>query len=167
MSHESRRWIYKDSDQLVSHCRCDVGISGCLPQLDCPWCGCGWLFTCAKCRKAFTFGRIDHIDEPELGLIARQQASLFTDGNPSPEAVALILEDFAALVKGHDVGERVVVLDGVLISADHAGALKLAGLHAHHDLAWLPQRRAIEHPTVMSEILANGEYWHDRRIERE
>ena len=54
---EKHLYLRKANNDLVSHCRCakeDALISSPC-QMDCPWCGCGWLFTCSRCRKAFTF----------------------------------------------------------------------------------------------------------------
>ena len=38
-------YLEKDNDQLVSFCSCEPAYITYPPQLDCPWCGCGWLFT--------------------------------------------------------------------------------------------------------------------------
>src|SRR6266566_1407987 len=48
-------YLRKANDNLVSHCKCDEAYISAPSQMDCPWCGCGWLFTCSHCRKAFTF----------------------------------------------------------------------------------------------------------------
>jgi len=53
----------QDNDDLCSHCSCDPAYITFPPQMDCPWCGCGWLFTCTRCRKAFTFARGVEVDE--------------------------------------------------------------------------------------------------------
>src|SRR5262249_32220662 len=58
-------YLRKANDDLVSHCGCDKAdalvSSPC--QMDCPWCGCGWLFGCSRCRKAFTFAEAVEVDE--------------------------------------------------------------------------------------------------------
>ncbi len=48
-------YLKKANDDLVSNCKCNDGRITYPPQQDCPWCGCGWLFTCISSRKAFTF----------------------------------------------------------------------------------------------------------------
>src|SRR5687768_15525058 len=48
-------YLKKATAELVSNCKCDDGRITYPPQQGCPWCGCGWLFTCISCRKAFTF----------------------------------------------------------------------------------------------------------------
>jgi hypothetical protein len=47
-------YLRKANDDFVSHCKCpkaDSLISS-PGQMDCPWCGCGWLFICSRCNKA-------------------------------------------------------------------------------------------------------------------
>ncbi|HJN76044.1 MAG TPA: hypothetical protein QGF58_19085 [Myxococcota bacterium] len=51
------RFLIKDSDDLLSFCKCDTGLVGVPGQLDCPWCGCGWMLSCIDCRKSFVFAR--------------------------------------------------------------------------------------------------------------
>src|SRR5271166_289679 len=55
-------YLVKASDDLISHCACRNTIIGAPLQMDCPWCGCGWLFLCPKCRKPFTFARAEKVD---------------------------------------------------------------------------------------------------------
>ena len=57
-------YLAKANDNLVSHCRCAEALITFPPQMDCPWCGCGWLFTCIVCRKAFTFAKGVVVSEP-------------------------------------------------------------------------------------------------------
>ena len=63
------KYIAKANNDVLSHCQCADTLAAGPAQLDCPWCGCGWLFSCIKCRKAFTFGRVvsapvDSADSP-------------------------------------------------------------------------------------------------------
>src|SRR5437016_4029669 len=55
-------YLVKASNDLISHCACEHAIIGAPSQMDCPWCGCGWLFVCATCRKAFTFARAEEVE---------------------------------------------------------------------------------------------------------
>src|SRR4026209_457862 len=48
-------YLKRANKDLIAHCKCNDGRITYPPQMDCPWCGCGWLFTCITCRKAFTF----------------------------------------------------------------------------------------------------------------
>src|SRR5262249_18861030 len=55
-------YLRKANNDLVSHCACaqaDALVTA-PSQMDCPWCGCGWLFICSRCRKAFTFAERAH-----------------------------------------------------------------------------------------------------------
>ncbi len=36
-------YLVKANDDLVSHCRCERTFIGAPSQIDCPWCGCGWV----------------------------------------------------------------------------------------------------------------------------
>jgi hypothetical protein len=64
-------YLQKDNDDLVSHCRCREAFISYPPQMDCPWCGCGWLFSCIKCRKAFTFARAVEVNDSWEELACR------------------------------------------------------------------------------------------------
>ena len=52
-------YLVKANNDLISHCACSNAVIGAPAQMDCPWCGCGWLFVCSKCRKAFSFARAE------------------------------------------------------------------------------------------------------------
>lgn len=56
-------YLVKKNDDVISHCKCEESFVGEEGQLDCPWCGCGWLFSCSKCRKAFTFSEAAEIEK--------------------------------------------------------------------------------------------------------
>lgn len=45
----------------ICHCHCKSS-EAVASQRSCPWCGCGWLWICAECRKGFT------VAEDEEGL---------------------------------------------------------------------------------------------------
>jgi hypothetical protein len=69
-------FLTKASDMVISHCRCpsENALIMFPAQMDCPWCGCGWLFTCRTCRKAFTFATAVEV-EASLEELARQDLS--------------------------------------------------------------------------------------------
>ncbi len=56
-------YLVKSSNEFVSHCLCDFAPISYPGQLDCPWCGCGWLFTCMNCQKGFTFAKAVRIKQ--------------------------------------------------------------------------------------------------------
>jgi len=159
-------WLVRDGDELVNHCRCEVGRVGMLPQQDCPWCGCGWLFSCVTCRKAFAFARAEMLDG-SLEDLAREDFPRKCGRVPSAADLTEYVEFLAGMVEGLEAGDRVVVLDGVVIRADHEGPVEFDGIYARHELEWLPHPRAPIDPEVETEILGNVEYWTSRRIEDE
>jgi hypothetical protein len=67
----SRVYLCKDNDDLISHCTCREALVAPPGQADCPWCGCGWLFSCLSCRKAFTFARAVP-GQKDLEMIVRE-----------------------------------------------------------------------------------------------
>jgi len=64
-------YLAKANNNLISHCACPDALVTFPPQIDCPWCGCGWLFTCIECRKAFVFERAIESDSPWHELARR------------------------------------------------------------------------------------------------
>ncbi len=83
-------YLVKADDRLHSTCRCAQGLAGFPIQADCPWCGCGWLFTCTRCGKPFTFARAEWIPV-DLEAIARLNLGLLDrlspGTSPTPEAI--------------------------------------------------------------------------------
>src|SRR5438874_12347121 len=82
-------YLRKANDDLVSHCGCDLtdALISSPGQLDCPWCGCGWLFVCKQCRKAFTFAEGVEIDESWEDTGDRAVRALY-QRDPEPGEVA-------------------------------------------------------------------------------
>jgi hypothetical protein len=54
--------LAKANDDVLSHCQCSASLASLPGQLDCPWCGCGWLISCTHCRQAFTYARVVEVD---------------------------------------------------------------------------------------------------------
>jgi hypothetical protein len=59
-------------------------------------------------------------------------------------------------------GQTYVVLDGSVLPAD-ADSVSLDGWYARHELNYLPQTKALQDRAVIDSLLANVEYWRDRR----
>src|SRR3546814_13186225 len=80
-------------------------------QLDCPWCGCGWLIPCLTCRKSFTFAEVR---ETDITLIEFGRPEVVARGLPnvSEEELAEWAEGMAVAIDEFEVGELVVTLDG-------------------------------------------------------
>jgi hypothetical protein len=158
-------FLVKANDDLVSHCNCQLTPIGAPAQMDCPWCGCGWLFVCPTCRKAFTFARAEEVE-----FTWEQLAHRDLDGkwgrNPTPEEVVEWIDFMKILVKGVEVGKEYAYIDGWVFPTDQR-ELRFDGWHAHHELERVPQAAALEDRTYLEQTLGSEEYWHARRIEEE
>lgn len=132
------------------------------PQMDCPWCGCGWLFSCIDCRKAFTFATAVETDEPWEEL-ARRDITGQMGEVPDDEFVSRWVDAMQEITADAEPGQKYVCLDGVLVPAD-AQALQYTGWHATHDLDFVPQVQALSDESVIDQILANMDYWQNNAV---
>jgi hypothetical protein len=104
------KYITKANNDVLSHCQCDNEIAAGPSQLDCPWCGCGWLISCMKCRKAFTFARVVDVDRSYADIVREDFANRGeTVGEDEIEHGA---EWMAGAMADLTVGDTVVYLDG-------------------------------------------------------
>lgn len=155
-------YLQKSSDEAISWCRCDpkdalVSVPG-HAQADCPWCGCGWLYSCIVCRKAFTYARAVEIDATPKALVA---ADLKSFGEVLPSA--------SMLAEGISTIERLDLIEGVEYAildtqpvAVEPGPVSIRGAYGDHDLTELPQRAW--RPTMAdNHILGMPSYWHHAR----
>jgi hypothetical protein len=159
----SHLYLVKHNDQLVSHCACATAEIAFPPQLQCPWCGCGWLFSCIECRKAFTFARAIETNEPWEAL-ARRDLINYAKKEPEPSEVEHWVDAMRELHADVVVGQTYVCLDGVFIRTD-ATALEFAGWHAHHSLDVVPQVAALSDRSIITSLLASREYWTENALE--
>ena len=150
-------YLQKDNDDLVSHCQCKTALITFPPQMDCPWCGCGWLFTCIQCRKAFTFARGVEIAET-WEEIARRDLRGRAGSEPSNDDVSRWVDAMKIILKDVRVGQQYIVLDGWMIETTNK-KVHIEGWHALHRLDFIPQVKALKDSTVLPSILANKEYW--------
>lgn len=157
-------YLVKESEELISHCHCDDGLIASPGQMDCPWCGCGWLFGCIGCRKAFTFARGVMTDRPWEEL-ARQDYAGIGLGAPSPDEVDGWVSRMKGLLAGIEPGRRYVYLDGSFIPAD-AGPVFFEGWYARHDLPLMPQTAALANPELVNQLLWSRSYWTSRSVPR-
>ena len=164
-STTSTTYLAKANDDVISHCRCkpDVALVMWPPQMDCPWCGCGWLFVCLRCGKAFTFAKGVEIGE-SMQDVGRRDRGLWLHREPTEEEVAEWVQVMGILLKGVQVGRTYVYLDGYFLPAD-GEAVVFDGWAARHDLPRMPHAQAITDPAVLDRTLGNKEYWLQRRIE--
>jgi hypothetical protein len=122
-------------------------------QADCPWCGCGWLFTCLRCRKAFTFARGIEVEET-LEELALRDFGPDTDSDLLADWVA----DMRSLLAKVEVGERYVYLDGRVHPA-RLGSVEFSGWYASHRFAHLPQVVAEGARAALDAELGQESYW--------
>jgi hypothetical protein len=152
-------YLRKANDDLVSHCRCpktDALITA-PSQRDCPWCGCGWLFICSHCRKAFTFAEAVEVKESWEQTADRAIRGLF-QREPEPGQVEEWVGLMKILLKGIRPGEKYVYLDGWVIPTSAEG-VRIKGWHSQHDLDFVPQLAALGDPGVRTGLLSAKEYW--------
>ncbi len=150
-------YLVKDSDDLVSHCHCKEAHITFPPQMGCPWCGCGWLFTCIECRKAFTFARGVEVNET-WEETARRDLTNRWNAKPSKREVTSWVLAMQELLADVEVGKKYVCLDGAIIPAD-VDELDIEGWHSHHEFAFVPQVAALTDRSIIDNYLANREYW--------
>ncbi len=160
-------YLQKANDDFVSHCRCHRGdaliSSPC--QMDCPWCGCGWLFTCSVCRKAFTFAEAVEINASWEDT-AKRNIRAFFRREPEPAEVEEWIEWMKILLKGVRCGEQYVYFDGYVIPVN-ADGITLEGWHSYHDLDFVPQIAALTDSEIRDGLLGSPKYWQSNRVERQ
>ena len=133
-------YLAKANDDVISHCRCAPreALITWPPQMDCPWCGCGWLFVCMSCNKAFTFATGVLVNEslPELG---ERDLRRMRRRDPTEDQVLEWAEAMQIFLKGVEVGRTYVYLDGCCLSMD-SEAVAFEGWAARQSLPHLPDR---------------------------
>lgn len=161
------KWIVKASDEGVSCCSCAEALAR-LPgadQLDCPWCGCGWLFSCASCGLAFTYGRIAEV-ETWPTQIAHDMLTLNDDGTHAEVIPTRNLGRLPALRDAianqssllGAVGSDVVIIDGRVLPLDYEmRSAGFVGRRGVHRLSRLPQFVTRDHHALV-EAFAKP-YW--------
>jgi hypothetical protein len=123
--------------------------------MDCPWCGCGWLFFCSSCRKAFTFAEAIEVHESWEETGDRAIRGLF-QSEPEPGQVEEWVEFMNILLKGIRPGEKYVYLDGWVIPTN-AKSVSIEGWHSRHDLDFVPQMAALKDSGVLTGLLSAQE----------
>lgn len=150
-------YLRKSSDEVVSHCSCGDGRVTFPPQMDCPWCGCGWLFTCITCRQAFAFAEGVELDTTWEAL-AREDLLVMLKEEPDAEDIRGWVEVMQVLLDEVEPSERYVIIDGWVLPTDSRDVV-FEGWHARHAFARLPQMAALEDPAALDADLANRAYW--------
>jgi len=155
-------YLVKKNDDVISHCKCEESLVGEEGQLDCPWCGCGWLFSCSKCRKAFTFAEAVEI-EKTWEEIAHEDLTAYYNREPTETDISEWVQRMKYMMSHIRLGETYVYLDGCYIPAKDKD-IKFEGLYANHKFKVLPQVSALEDSSSIPATLENPEYWYKNAI---
>jgi hypothetical protein len=155
-------YLVKANDDLISHCTCARAMVGAPGQMDCPWCGCGWLFVCRTCRKAFTFARAEEVDQTWQEL-AHKDLDGKWGRQPTSREIKEWIGLMKILLKELEVGKEYVYIDGWVFPTD-ARNLQFEGWHAHHELDVIPQRGALSDRMILERTLDSREYWEGRKL---
>ena len=154
---EPHRFLVKANNDLISFCKCTDALVGAPNQLSCPWCGCGWLWTCMNCRKAFTFARCTIIDDPWIEL-AKRDLRFDSDKNLNDDDLQDWVSIMQELLLEMHVDGEYVYLDGFAVPTDVPG-IRAKGIHTSHDLNYVPQMAVLKDPSILESVLRNPEYW--------
>lgn len=156
-------WLVKDNNQFVSWCKCQNAPISRPNQMDCPWCGCGWLHSCLNCRKSFTFARAVLMEEKIQDLARRDVAiwrpKLDLDSADGKESIRAWTDEMQQLSREVKLGSTYVYFDGHLIPAD-ANGMAISGMHKTHNLEFVPQVRALTDPSARA-MLESVPYWNE------
>jgi hypothetical protein len=160
-------YLRKANDNLVSHCRCAVpdALIDSPGQMDCPCCGCGWLFICVVCRRAFTFAEAVEVDESWEESADRSIRKFFNRG-PEEGEVEDWVKSMKILLRDIQPGEQYIYLDGWVIQID-VEDIHIEGWHSRHDLDVVPQVAALEDSRFRSEMLGSPDYWLSNALDSE
>ncbi|MFT3878312.1 MAG: hypothetical protein QM703_01470 [Gemmatales bacterium] len=157
-------YLCKANDDFVSHCKCknvDALISS-PGQMDCPWCGCGWLFICSQCRRAFTFAEVVEVNESWEVTADRTIRGRY-QRPPEPGEIEEWIGFMEILLDGIEVGQKYVYFDGYVIPTT-ADSINIEGWHANHSLDFVPQVAALTDSSISDSLLSAREYWQTNRV---
>ena len=160
----SHIYLAKDSNDLISHCRCTHALVTFPAQMNCPWCGCGWLFTCIECRKAFTFASGIEVNESWEDTARRDITNKW--GDATQQDVSDWVAAMEELLADVEVGGRYVYLDGAVIPVEER-TVRFDGWHSRHDFDCVPQIAALADYSIVQQVLSNAEYWQRHALKHE
>lgn len=157
-------FLAKSNDQLISHCKCQETWIGAPAQVDCPWCGCGWLFICPTCRRAFTFARAEECDLTWEQLAHRDLDSMGRR-QPTQEDIDEWIGFMKLLTQDIEPGKEYVYIDAWVFPVGETN-LRFTGMHAWHELDVVPQVAALADRKALGQTLENPHYWDQRKIDQ-
>lgn len=156
-------YLRKANDEVVSHCACADGRVTFPAQMDCPWCGCGWLFSCMTCRRAFTFAKAVELETTWEQLAAEDIRGMW-NSEPEADDIKSWVNDMQCLLEHIEVGENYVILDACVVHVE-CEDVEYEGWHASHHFRKMPQVEALSDSKVIDQTIATREYWDSRAIE--
>jgi hypothetical protein len=162
-SERKHLYLKKASNELISHCNCTDAPITFPPQMDCPWCGCGWLFCCANCRKAFTFAVAVEVNESWEETALRDLNGRGPNFQPTREDVEAWIQAMQVMCEELEPGEEYIYLDGWFIPRN-TDEIVVEGMHAYHELDCVPQVKALSDKSILEEVLGNQDYWTENAV---
>jgi hypothetical protein len=158
------KFFFKANDHVLSHCTCDPADAPATSthQLDCPWCGCGWLISCGTCGKAFTFAEVRETDVPLVEFGRREVAARGLKDIPEAE-IEDWAEGMAEMLDNFEIGDTIVYLDGSYWRIDERD-IHFDGYYASHHLDRLPHAEALRDPALLDRFLGDTKYWFEREL---
>jgi hypothetical protein len=155
------KFLFKANDSVLSFCRCIGEPAMSTGQLDCPWCGCGWLIACSKCLRPFTFAEVRETDVPIAELGWREAKARGLSSNVTEEKIAEWAEGMIEALDPFDIGDIVIYLDGSYWTVDSTN-IEFTGYFAKHQLERLPHAEALADESRLRAILGDKNYWLER-----
>jgi hypothetical protein len=157
--------LIKANDDLVSWCKCAWPAYASSGQLDCPWCGCGWLFTCASCRRAFTFAKVVYAEVPLRQIMQQERSSYHNQPVALDDSEVISRTEWLEFeLELLPVGTICAYLDGKVLAVDSAD-IRFNGWFAHHELDSVPQWSVRGSRAGIEALLGDKAYWLDRKLE--
>lgn len=153
------KFLIKANDEVLSHCSCVSPLAAGSSQLDCPWCGCGWLICCQDCGKAFTYARVVQTDLSYDQIVRRDFSRRGYDLTEAQ--ISDIANWLADAMAPFELDEIVVYLDGAYFAVKQRD-INFTGFFARHQMDQLPHALALDDPAILLEKLGNKSYWFDR-----
>ena len=160
------KYLERANTDLVCWCKCEEGKAISTPpgsgQADCPWCGCGWLFSCTHCRKSFTFARVVERDQSYEEFVTedRERAGWGFDVEKDIPLIGSIASDLARVMATLKIGEEYVIIDGLVLPAKDPVAEVRGTVGLHLFLTGTPQCLARDGTNAVPlRSLRDPRYW--------
>ena len=153
------KYLAKANNDVLSFCTCEKPLAAGPSQLDCPWCGCGWLICCMDCGKAFVFAEVVDVDrtyEDIVGADFRRRGY-----NLEEDEIKGAARWMAEAMEPFRLGDIVVYLDGCYFPVRERD-IDFEGDFAEHRFDRLPHFLALERKEALVEALGGKSYWFER-----